>query len=210
MGVLDYFSQKNISGFHVENYLWISLFGLLFWEELFEKSSVHGQFERTPHELITNKFYEIHKSSLEEKLILLNSPQLALDLIQETISNKENEINGVFGWHPDIISYLTPLLFNSPSKSIAHILRYLAQDFLNRSTGFPDLMTIGDGKIKFYEIKAEGDSLKSSQLKQIIKLEEAGFEVQVLRVQYNVNPLQTYVVVDVETTGGRPGYHRIT
>lgn len=43
-----------------------------------------------------------------------------------------------------------------------------------------------------------------------MKLEEAGLEVQILQVGYNVNPDQLYVVVDVETTGGRAGYHRVT
>lgn len=71
-------------------------------------------------------------------------------------------------------------------------------------------MAIENGEIKFFEIKAPGDSLKERQLMQMIALQKAGFHVEVLQVEYTYNPLQLYVVVDIETTGGHLPYHRIT
>ena len=41
-------------------------------------------------------------------------------------------------------------------------------------------------------------------------MENAGFDVGVVRVQWCVDPMQEYVVVDIETTGGRAENHRIT
>jgi DNA polymerase-3 subunit epsilon len=90
------------------------------------------------------------------------------------------------------------------------MLRYMAQDFMNRCTGFPDLFSIENQEIHFYEIKAEGDSLKQHQLKQLVALKNAGFLVEVLQVAYKVDPAQTYVVVDVETTGRPSPFNRIT
>jgi len=45
---------------------------------------------------------------------------------------------------------------------------------------------------------------------QLKLLREAGFDVDVNRVQWIIDPEQVYVVVDIETTGGRPPTHRIT
>ena len=42
------------------------------------------------------------------------------------------------------------------------------------------------------------------------QLRGAGFDVELVNVRYGVDPEQTYAVVDVETTGNRPGLHRIT
>jgi DNA polymerase-3 subunit epsilon len=41
-------------------------------------------------------------------------------------------------------------------------------------------------------------------------MQQAGFDVKICRVEWFCDPLQTYVVVDVETTGGKSGGHRIT
>jgi DNA polymerase-3 subunit epsilon len=71
-------------------------------------------------------------------------------------------------------------------------------------------MIIENGEVRFAEIKAPGDSLRGHQLLRMNVLEKAGFPVEILKVEYRVGPEQTYVVVDLETTGGMLPYHRIT
>jgi DNA polymerase-3 subunit epsilon len=41
-------------------------------------------------------------------------------------------------------------------------------------------------------------------------LQDAGFDVRICRVEWFIDPMQPYVVVDVETTGGKQPQHRIT
>lgn len=211
-GVQDYFRNLGMESFHVENYLWNSLFGLFFWEELFEseKSGLYNEFERTPAELFGKKFYELHEKEILKKLELLNSPEVATAYLRLKVLEKSGTPNGVFSWHESILPTLELFLKHADAKAVYQMLLHLSQDFLSRSTGFPDLMVIEENKVKFCEIKAEGDSLKQQQLLQMISLQRAGFEVEVLQVSYTFNPDQLYVVVDLETTGGMPPYHRIT
>lgn len=211
-GVQDYFRNLGMDSFHVENYLWNSLFGLFFWEELFEseKSGLFNEFERTPSDLLGKKFYELHEKEILKRLELLNSPEMALEYLRQKVLEKEDTPNGVFSWHENTLPTLELFLMHADSKAVYEMLLYLSQDFLARATGFPDLMVIEENKVKFCEIKAEGDSLKQQQLIQMIALQRAGFEVEVLQVSYTFNPDQLYVVVDLETTGGMPPYHRIT
>jgi len=60
------------------------------------------------------------------------------------------------------------------------------------------------------EIKTEGDQIRRSQLVQMERLTRAGLTVELARVQWVLDPEQEYVVVDIETTGGRADAHRIT
>jgi DNA polymerase-3 subunit epsilon len=89
-------------------------------------------------------------------------------------------------------------------------LERLTQDFYSLRDGFPDLMLTRDGQIRFIEIKAEGDQVRRNQLARLNLLKSLGFEADICKVKYRIDPNQTYVVVDVETTGGRPPNDRVT
>jgi DNA polymerase-3 subunit epsilon len=86
----------------------------------------------------------------------------------------------------------------------------MAQDWQACHDGFPDIMVIEDGRLRFEEIKAEGDTLRRNQLLCIQKLREFGFDVRITTVDFIIDPDQAYVVVDIETTGGRASSHKIT
>jgi len=60
------------------------------------------------------------------------------------------------------------------------------------------------------EVKANGDVIRRNQLARIKQLRKAGFHTDIARIEWIIDPEQIYVVVDVETTGGKPGLHRIT
>ena len=60
------------------------------------------------------------------------------------------------------------------------------------------------------EVKAFGDVIRRNQLTRIKQLRTAGFQTNIARIEWIIDPNQIYVVVDVETTGGRAGNHRMT
>ena len=90
------------------------------------------------------------------------------------------------------------------------MLKMMAQDFASLRDGFPDIMVVENGALRFEEIKAPGDQLRRNQLVSIQKLQQAGFDVQITQVSWYRDPEQPYAVVDIETTGGNSQYHRIT
>ncbi|MES2527246.1 MAG: exonuclease domain-containing protein [Bdellovibrionota bacterium] len=211
-GVRDTLRVKGLLCHHSENALWRTLFGVLFWHEIFESplNTFHSPFERLPEELSSSQFYVKHHSAIQEKLLLLNDPENLKIYIEKLKEEKDSEKNGIFSWHDDnIIALLDLVMFASPEK-ISSMMIYLAEDFHRRIRGFPDLIAVEDGEVKFIEVKAPGDSLRGHQLMQMNVLRHAGFPVELLKVEYKLNPEQTYVVVDLETTGGLMPYHRIT
>jgi DNA polymerase-3 subunit epsilon len=86
----------------------------------------------------------------------------------------------------------------------------MAQNHHGLNDGYPDLMIIENGQLRFEEVKAPGDTLRPNQFVSMNALQHAGFDVRICRVQWSVDPMQPYVVVDVETTGGKQPQHRIT
>lgn len=205
-GLIDSLNEQGIQSFHVENYLWNALFATLFWEEIFEseKMPFTNEFETVPYQIYEGKFYDLHKEEIERKL------QLFSESVLDKYENFKERPNGIFGHSPELPELLKTFISHSPKEGIAEVLRSMARDFGLRSTGFPDLMVIEDNKVKFIEVKAPGDVLKEKQLLQILLLKKAGFEVEVVQIEYIFNPNQLYVVVDLETTGGMLPYHRIT
>ncbi len=211
-GIRDLYRSQGHRAHFTENYLWTGLFGLLFWEELFEKdtSALFNPFDRTPADLVSSDFYDRNTDSIEKKLEMLTRAKEAELFLLKMLSNHHGKLNDLFRWHPNLIRTALDFLKASENKNVAHILRAMAKNYQNHHTGYPDLMIIKDNVVSFIEVKAEGDSLRSKQLSKIRLLSEAGFEVEILKVKWETDPNQIYVVVDLETTGGSSQFNRIT
>lgn len=211
-GVRATLTRKGIICHHAENALWRSLFGTLFWHEIFESplNTFHSQFERLPEELGSVQFYVKHLPAIQDKLQLLNSASEFQKYAENLKLKTGTKKNGLFSWDQDILSAISDLITYAEGDKISFVLDYLAKDFHRRIRGFPDLLLIENGNVRFAEIKAPGDSLRSHQLMQMKMLRGAGFQVELLKVEYKLTSDQTYVVVDLETTGGLLPYHRIT
>lgn len=212
LGVCAYFESKGHRATFAENSLWNSLFGVIFWNELFESemARLHNPFERSPSDLIGPEFYHNHEKEIEAKLSLLTQDQEAQKLILRTVVAHYGKLNDLFRWHADLGRDLISFLQKTKNRDVGKILRTIAQNYKTHHVGFPDLMVEKDGEIQFIEVKAEGDSLRAGQLSRLRLLKEAGFGVEVLRVRWETDPNQVYTVVDIETTGGSANFHRIT
>ncbi|MBC7465863.1 MAG: VRR-NUC domain-containing protein [Bdellovibrio sp.] len=212
VGVCKLYQDLGYHADFTENYLWSSLFGVLFWDELFESenAAIHNPFERSPSDLIGVDFYIRNASAIEDVLNLFKDDKAIEVRILKNVTKNYGRLNDIFQWHEGLAETLIHFVKNSKKQNVAHILRTLSKNFETHHVGFPDLMVEKDGQIHFIEVKAEGDSLRASQLSRLRLLKEAGFEVEVLRVRWEADPNQTYVVVDVETTGGAAPFHRVT
>lgn len=211
-GVIDALKKEGLECRFTENALWNSLFGLLFWDELFdsEASAIFNPFERSPIDLVGPEFYLAHQESLEQKLELLHEGGGVEKLLLRVVSQHYGKINDIFQWHTGILPSILDFVQLTRGCDLALVLRKMSQDYAFYHSGYPDLFVIRDGKPGFIEVKAEGDSLRSKQLSKLRLLREAGFQVEILKVKWRTDPQQTYVVVDLETTGGMSQFHRIT
>ena len=214
-GVMARYAAAGFTVFHAENNLWQALFGLWFWHELFEHpgSALHNPFERRPRNLAAGGFYQQFQADIEHKLSQLAAPDATTTLLS-ALTAHYGKANSLFYWHSDLAEQLLPLLQFAPvidgQSALAPILRAMAQDFPRHSSGYPDLLLIKDETLEFIEVKAPGDKIQRHQLARLQALKQAGFNARIEKLQWIVDPNRVYVVLDVETTGGKAGTDRIT
>jgi DNA polymerase-3 subunit epsilon len=204
---LKHYKAKGIEAYRTENVPWRNLFGLLFWDLLHNGSQ--GR-RRVPEKLRAGVFYSEHQAEIEARLSRLDNPSLALLDLLRTLSMHYGEDSALVHWGSRSLDRIKALIVHAPRSGVAHLLRLMAQDWQGTKDGFPDLMLIEDGRVCFVEVKTAGDNLRRNQLTRMRQLSAAGFPIKIVKVQWAVDPNQPYVVVDVETTGGRTGLHRLT
>jgi DNA polymerase-3 subunit epsilon len=211
-GVINHYLQQGVEAHFTENKFWRVLFFLTFWELLFGPDQVqHSEFDRLPASLKDKHFYQNNKQAIEISLEIFQSSERAIQTLTKLIVKYYGQVNGGINWAPSLLdSIRVALQTHTPSSSFANILRDIAQNFKNTIDGYPDLMVVENHSLRFEEVKAPGDVLRPNQLVSINRLRDAGFEVGLAQVKWQVNPNQIYAVVDIETTGGRKGGNSIT
>ncbi len=220
-GALHYYRKLGYQAEHLENNLWLALFGLLLWPQLFEAadSSIHNEFERRPRDLTTPAFYQRHGVAIETQLALLDDKATACRYLLAQSTRHYGKQNAIFSWYPELTRPLLALVQSAPAGALAAVLRKMALDFRRHSSGYPDLMLWRDSgsdsgsqaqALQFIEIKAPGDSVRRNQLSRLHSLRELGFDVRLERVKWVLDPARVYAVIDVETTGGTAGNDRVT
>ncbi len=209
--VAQHYKSMGWSAYRTENRLWRTLFGLVFWDLLFEAGdSLHSPFEFLPSVLADNAFQDQYGSVIAERLAKLAEPGCLSRQVLRTATTKFGIDNGVFRWSRRTLDAIHALLGAADSKAVLTILNHLCNDYRAARAGFPDLMLIRGDTVNFVEVKAEGDQLRRNQLLRLKWLEKAGFGAAVVAVEWIQDPNQIYVVVDVETTGGNGEQHRVT
>ena len=210
--VIEHFEQRGVQAYRTENLLWRTFFGLLFWDELFTRAdaTVHSPFEFLPAALANGSFFDARREAIEARLAELQDSAAAKLALLRTSTANYGTPNGVFRWRQSGNDALFALLDHAPHEALADVLRRMCRDYTNSRYGYPDLMLVDDEGIRFVEVKTEGDQLRRNQLLRLQQLRDAGFRADVVRVRWVLDPLQAYVVVDVETTGGRGENHRVT
>ncbi len=210
--VVEHFESAGYRAFRTENLLWRTLFGLLFWDELFvgEDATLHSPFELLPAALTHGTFYEDNQDCVEARLAFLGDLAATKKRILKTSTQFYGTPNGVFRWRRSVVDALFAFLDRADAKAIAQILRRFCQDYANARYGYPDLVVLDEDGVRFVEVKTDGDQLRRNQLVRLKQLRDAGFRADIARVRWILDPRQIYVVVDVETTGGRSDNHRVT
>ena len=207
-GVAGVMKRRGYRVYHAENKLWNCLFGLLFWDELFESGQLHSNFDWMPQCLKNKTFARLFAAPINEKLAFVASKS-ALPLILRIVAAHWRQPNGIFAWDWIEMQALRALLAGQPN-GVAVMLRLMCEDYRTMRDGFPDLMTEKGGSISFLEVKAEGDVIRRNQLTRLRQLGGANITANIARVDFRFDPGQDYVVVDIETTGSRSNGNRIT
>ncbi len=202
---VSFLRQRGLTAEHVENQIWRQLFFLVFSDLLFdpEKGQHHSDFDIITPSLANGNFYSKQREEIENRLADWQGSHFQSGELPDASS-------GLLPLPERTRSLLTLLIQGVPAPAIADILRDMATDFRQNASGYPDLMIAWEGTVQFVEIKSPGDQLQRHQLARIQRLQSLGIPVGLCRVEWAYAPDQEYVVVDVETTGGRSPHHRVT
>jgi DNA polymerase-3 subunit epsilon len=211
-GVIAHYKQKGCQAFRTENDIWRSLFGLYFWHEIYNLKGLglSNEFDHVPSSLKTNQFYELASPQIDARLASTSNKNKLIQQLSHCAAKHYGQKNIVFKWRSNLLERLTLLINHSKLDALLSLLKAMTQDWAHLSDGFPDIMLLDNKKLRFEEVKSEGDQLRRNQLLSIQKLQKLGFDVRITNVKWTVDPLQTYAVIDIETTGGRAQHHRIT
>lgn len=208
----EYFTDRGHRAYRTENALWRTLFGLLFWDELFGDggSALHSPFEALPGALEDGSFHARYRDAIDAKLAMLDDRKAACHALLKASSAHYGRANGVFRWRRSVLDALFAFLKNANATAVRAMLLRLVTDYKQSRYGYPDILVIDEAGPRFVEIKSDGDQLRRNQLLRLRQLRKAGFRADIVRIRWSLDPMQSYVVVDVETTGGPGGGHRVT
>ncbi|MDX1515279.1 MAG: exonuclease domain-containing protein [Woeseiaceae bacterium] len=211
-GVARHFEARGARAWRTENTLWRMLFGLLFWDELFGRDGTRpsSPFDFVPAALTDGSFATQCAPAIDARLDLLGDrTQLQRHLLARCTSNF-GTANGLFRWRQRMLDAVFAFIGAAPESAMRAMLERFCTDYRDMRHGYPDLLVIDEHGVRFVEVKTDGDQLRRNQLLKLRQLEAAGFRADIVRVRWTLDPDTTYVVVDVETTGGRGERHRVT
>ena len=183
---LAHYRRAGWDGAHSENWLWNAIFGLLFWDIIYDADIgvFHSPLQRAPADLHDPAFYERRRSAIEARLGLLGSAGAGFAIVARHHDAKLGLANPFVSWQPDVLALIRLMMERIPPAGLAAVLRRLAQDIRGRSRGFPDLFLWTASDYRFVEVKSANDQLSATQYEWLRFFESAGLSVSLSNIRY--------------------------
>ena len=187
-GVIDYYQNRGMKAEFTENHLWRSLFGLLFWDIIFDTDSlaIHNPLQRSPSDLFKPTFFEKRKEKMEERLKMLEDEDATIVYMNRIFFEKFGLTNPLVQWYGGLFPLILTLLERLSPEQITLITLEMAKNLRQNLRGFPDLFIWADGEYSFIEVKSPTDSLSNQQLFWLRFFESVNVRSKVLRVEWAV------------------------
>ncbi|KAI9571252.1 VRR-NUC domain-containing protein [Boletus coccyginus] len=184
---LQRYEEQGFKGVHCETRVIAMLFGLLFWDVIFE--SIPGAFETpyqtAPLDIAEDSFYHARKDLMEKRLAAIEAGKSA-DLIRNVDAEHRTSETWCVGVQWDLFSSedLVDIVTCIGGKALSVICRVLCENYTFGTSGGPDLFlwNTEKGTCKFVEVKGPGDTLQENQRIWIDILLKAPVAVEICRV----------------------------
>lgn len=185
-GVIRYFADKGYKVFYSENYLFRSLFGILFWDIIFDQDVpvYHSPLQRFPADLYLPQFLDRRKEALVKRTEDLGKRKLLLEHVRKTYDKKWGIGNPLVGWHENTLPLLEAACKKVPVQALHQVLLSMAQNLKEYGRGFPDLFIWSKKDYRFVEVKSPTDALSPQQLYWLRFFKEVEIKAEVLRVEW--------------------------
>ncbi|KAJ3095427.1 hypothetical protein HDU97_006920 [Phlyctochytrium planicorne] len=186
--VLSHYESLGFKGHHSENSIITTLFGLLFWDVIFD-DTVPGvfvsPFQDGPLDSRTEFFYQSRKEKVDERLGVIREGGFGgiLGEVLEREGGKETVCAGV-NWRMFEKEDIMEIAECFGGDALARICEEYCKCYWTHCGGVPDLCVwnLADKKVKLVEVKGEGDRLAASQKVWLEFLLAVGVDVEVFHV----------------------------
>ncbi|WP_422361788.1 VRR-NUC domain-containing protein [Reichenbachiella sp.] len=185
-GALAYFQTEGYYGYHSENSICRNVFGLFFWEEVFDPkyNSLHQPLQRNPSDIYGKDFYAKRKEAIINKLQKTKSKKQLSKTLETSLELHHGVSNPFVHWDESMIEAMWRFLAFAKLQQIKFLLAEMAIDPKNRSTGFPDLFIWKENEYSFYEVKSPNDHLSEKQLFWLERFDEWKIPAEIALVEW--------------------------
>ncbi|MGR3810200.1 VRR-NUC domain-containing protein [Jiulongibacter sp. NS-SX5] len=187
LGTIEHYVAEGKYAIFSENHLWRGIFGLIFWDIIFDPSLVafHHPFQRRPSDLHLPDFYDKRKEVIHEHLdSFLNTDELLIHMRNNYVKH-EGISNPFVIWMEGIWEGILLATQFIGLEKLKDILVRISMDIAENSRGFPDLFVWDEEGYEFIEVKSPTDNLSNRQLFWLGYFEENGINARVLRVYFD-------------------------
>ena len=166
LGAIHYYREKGYNAVFSENEPWRTLFGLLFWDIIYDTNvqAIHNPLQRVPSDFFLPDFYFKRSSQLLERMKFANTKPVIEDIIRKTYEDMFGTTNVLVSWYDGALDKVLTLISWLTPEQIHAVLLEIAYNLRENTRGFPDLMVWNETEYAFIEIKSPTDHLSSRQL----------------------------------------------
>lgn len=185
-GAITYYQEQGYNAFFSENEPWRALFGLLFWDIIYDTNvqTIHNPLQRIPSDFFLPDFYFKRSEQLKERLAAAHSREIIDELVTQTFTDKYGITNVLVPWYDGALEKVLTLTSLLSPEKIHKIMLEMALNLRENTRGFPDLLVWNDDDYAFIEIKSPTDHLSSRQLHWQHFFAEHGVQSRIVRVNW--------------------------
>jgi hypothetical protein len=186
---LEHYAALGQDGFHAENWLWLALYGLAFWDVIY--AAVPGAFEHAyqdaPIDLEEPAFRARRAGAIEARLAEIEGSSWPAWRLLAVWDRKYGIRNRLVPWAPAVRSGLELALSRLSGRHLATVLDRLSRDLGRYRRGLPDLfvLTAEEPGFVLFEVKGPGDRLRPEQVAWLDYLGAHDLPCAVLAVEWS-------------------------
>ncbi len=185
-GAMEYYIEKGFSAGFSENYSWRALFGLLFWDIIFDPSLVafHHPFQRRPSDLFLPDFYEKRQDQVHNRLESITDSDELVAFLWANFEKHYGTANPFVVWMEEVWAMVKVLASYINWDVLKKVMLKIAENIVENSRGLPDILIWDMETYELIEIKSPNDTLSNQQLFWLQYFKELGINARVLRVKF--------------------------
>lgn len=185
-GVLKHFVRKKYNGLHAENTIWRGLFGVVFWDLIYDPTagSIHNALQSLPSDFYHPDFYKKRQEKIAKCLEILDDEKAFQNHLTQIFEQKWGINNRLIVWSYDLLEVLQEMYRKMSPKQLKAVLQKICKNPKDNLAGFPDLFIWKKRAYWFIEVKSPTDMLSEQQLFWIEFMQAQNIKAKVLKVKW--------------------------